>query len=277
MRESSPPEWTGGAMVRSVPVAAVHPGPYQPRGDAGAGMAELVASVREHGLLQPILVRPVGAGFELVAGERRWRAAQQAGLTAVPAVIRELSDREAAVLALVENLQRRELGFFDEAEAYRRLLEEFRLSQEQLAGQLGVSQPGVANKVRLLRLEPEVRLAVVAAGLGERHARALLRLGTAAERVEAVRAFAEGAMSAQRAEAWVERRVAGAARPARARRGQPGPAVQRCVEAVEAVVENLRRAGLSAAMTVDEDEEGWTLRLRVARDARERGAGRRRA
>lgn len=276
MRESSPPASTGGAVVRSVPVAAVHPGPYQPRGDAAEGVADLVASVREHGLLQPILVRPVGAGFELVAGERRWRAAQQAGLTAVPAVIRELSDREAAVLALVENLQRRELGFFDEAEAYRRVLDEFHLSQEQLAAQLGVSQPGVANKLRLLRLEAEVRLAIVAAGLGERHARAVLRLGTAEERLQAVRAFAAGAMSAQRAEAWVERRLVAAA-PAEPAPPGGAPPVQRCVEALEAVVRDLRRAGFAALMTVDEDEEGWTLRLRVARDARERGAGRRRA
>jgi ParB family chromosome partitioning protein len=265
----------GCPVVRALPISALVPGRYQPRGDGEDGVVELVQSVREHGVLQPVVVRPVNGGYELVAGERRWRAAELAGLTTVPAVVREMSDHEAAVLGLVENLQRKGLGFFEEAEAFRRLLDEFRISQEELARELGVSQPTVANKLRLLRLEPEVRRAVTGAGLSERHARALLRLGTAGERLEAAGVFASRNMTVQQAEAWVERRIVGrsGARTGRAAVREIGA----FLDAIESIARDMRRAGFGALTPVDEDEEGWTLRMRVVRGARERGAGRRRA
>jgi len=265
-------------MVRAVPVAAIRPSPYQPRRRIDAQqLEELAASIREHGVLQPILVRPLDSGFELVAGERRWRAAQAVGLGVIPAVVREMSAREAAVLALVENLQRADLEFFEEAEGYRQLLEEFRLSQDDLAAQLGRSQPAIANKLRLLKLEPAVREAISREMLAERHARVLLRLGAEKERLEAVEAFARGGLTVRQAEEWVERRVAasGTARKPRVRGVVRDLRIY--FNAVEEVARGLRQAGFPVLVTREEDEQGWTLRLRIERRAEHERAGRRRA
>ena len=266
---------TPTGVVRVIPVEAIAPGPYQPRQEPDACLAELTASIQEHGILQPLLVRPAAGRFEIVAGERRWRAAKAAGLATVPAVVREMSDRDAAVMALVENLQREGLSFFDEAEAYRRVLDEFRLSQEELAGQIGVSQSAVANKLRLLRLEAGVRSAISREMLSERHARALLQLDGEVERLEAVRAFAAGDLTVREAEAWVARRE-GVRAPQRRRRAAAGD-FQTYLQSVEQVASGLRRAGFAAQVTLSEDEEGWTVQLRVDRRGSERAAGRRRA
>jgi ParB family chromosome partitioning protein len=198
-------------------------------------------------------------GFlELVAGERRWRAAQAAGLTEVPAVVRELSERDAAVFALVENLQRVDLLFLEEAEGYRELIEEFRLSQEEVAAQVGKSQPTIANKLRLLRLEVSVRECIVREGLSERHARALLR-------IEGEEAFASGGLTVRESEEWVE---------ARRRDGEAGtgPAGRRSVRELssylkvfEDTARDLGRSGYPVDLASDEDEGGWTIRLRIGR------------
>lgn len=254
----------GRAIMRTLPVADVRPGRYQPRtGPSLDDLGSLIDSVRVHGLLEPILVRPVAGHFELVAGERRWRAACAAGLAEVPAVVRELSDRDAAVLALVENLQRADLQFFEEAEAFRSLVDEFRLSQQELAAQLGLSQPAVANKLRLLRLEPAVREAVLAAALGERHARALLALADEATRLQAVETFASRGWTARQAEEWAAGRTSDRG-PARPRR-RAAAAVPSHLSAFEQAVRDLERSGYPAELTAREDEGGWTLRVRVRR------------
>jgi len=134
----------------------------------------LVESVRRHGVLQPIVARPVGDGLEVVAGERRWRAAEAAGLASVPAVIRSLSDQEALELALVENLQREDLGPLERARAYRRLMSEFGITQEQVAQRVGKSQPSIANSLRLLQLPQQILTSLQAGRIAEGHARALL-------------------------------------------------------------------------------------------------------
>lgn len=139
-------------------------------------MEELEASIREQGILQPILVRPAADGYELVAGERRWKAARAAGLLSIPAVVRRLDDRGALEAALVENLQREDLNAIDRARAYRRLTEDFSLSQEAVARRVGRSQPAVANTLRLLMLPQEVQSALQAGRITEGHARALLAI-----------------------------------------------------------------------------------------------------
>jgi ParB family chromosome partitioning protein len=139
--------------------------------------ADLVESVRRHGVLQPILVRPVLDGFEVVAGDRRWRAAEAAGRATIPAVVRPLADREALELALVENLQREDLRPLDRARAYRKLIDDFGMTQEQVAERVGKSQPSVANSVRLLQLPPQVQASLEAGRITEGHARALLTAG----------------------------------------------------------------------------------------------------
>lgn len=172
----------GGPGLVNLPVGAIRPNPYQPRRFvADERFQELVASVREHGILQPVVVSEVREGeqtvYRLVAGERRWRAAVEAGLTTIPAVVREATPAEGLVMALVENLQRADLNPLEEAEAFRELIDRFGLSQEEVARRVGRSRSAVANTLRLLEAAPEVRAALAAGEITEGHARALLGLG----------------------------------------------------------------------------------------------------
>ncbi|GAB4237511.1 MAG: ParB/RepB/Spo0J family partition protein ParB [Deltaproteobacteria bacterium] len=159
----------------SIPVEKVRAGSLQPRRTfAPEALEELVASIREKGILQPVLVRPTADGYELVAGERRFRAAEAAGLSTIPAVVRRLSDREALEAALVENVQRADLNPVELAEGYQRLARDFSLSQEQIAERVGKDRATVSNTVRLLRLPSPVRQAVADGRISAGHARALL-------------------------------------------------------------------------------------------------------
>jgi ParB family chromosome partitioning protein len=163
--------------AEEVPAGAIRANPFQPRKNFDEDkMRELVDSVREHGILQPLIVRRDGDGYELVVGERRLRAARLAGLERVPVVIRPYGAREMMEIALIENLQREDLNPMEEAEAYQRLLEEFGYTQEQLAKRLGKSRPAVTNTLRLLTLNAEVRREVAAGHMSEGHARAILAL-----------------------------------------------------------------------------------------------------
>jgi ParB family chromosome partitioning protein len=166
-----------GRAVLHLPLEALERSARQPRKRFDeAKLQELAASIREHGVVEPILVRRDGARYRIVAGERRWRAAQRAGLREIPAVVREATDREAFLLALVENLQRADLDAVEEAEAFEVLVKEHGLTQEQVAAQVGKERSTVANALRLLRLPPEVRDSVREGQLEMGHARALLAL-----------------------------------------------------------------------------------------------------
>jgi ParB family transcriptional regulator, chromosome partitioning protein len=163
--------------LRSVPLGDVVPNPHQPRTEFDEErLQELAASIREHGVVQPILVRPIGDRFELVAGERRWRAAQIAGLDSVPAMVRALNDRQSLELALVENLQREDLNAIEEARAFRELMALLGATQEQVAERLGLSRPAIANALRLLSLCDEVQAMVAQGEVSAGHARALVGL-----------------------------------------------------------------------------------------------------
>jgi ParB family chromosome partitioning protein len=168
-------EESRGDEIRQIPVSAIQPNPYQPRRDFDEeGLQELAGSISEKGVLQPITVRDMDQGFQLVAGERRWRAAQIAGLREIPALIRELSDREVMEIALIENLQREDLNPIEEAEAYQVLMREFELTQEQVAKAVGKGRPTIANRLRLLRLPEIVRRWVSGGELSPGHAKVLL-------------------------------------------------------------------------------------------------------
>lgn len=180
------PEETRAALAaeaRFLSVAEVRPNPYQPRQRVEEDLSELAASIREKGVLQPIIVRRRRDGFELVMGERRLRAAQQAGLETIPAVVRDVSDGEMLELALVENVQRTNLNPVDEALAYKRLADEFGLSQEDIARKVGRDRSTVANALRLLALPFKCRDALAARQISAGHARALLQLASRREQV----------------------------------------------------------------------------------------------
>jgi ParB family chromosome partitioning protein len=163
------------AGLRDIPVAAIRPNPYQPRDnfdeEALGGLAD---SIREVGVLQPVLVRPAGEGYELIAGERRWRAARRVGLQTIPALVKDSEDGAALEQALVENLQREGLNPLEEAAAYQQLIEDFGLSHEQVAARVGRSRAAVSNTLRLFQLPPSIQRAVREGQLTMGHARALL-------------------------------------------------------------------------------------------------------
>lgn len=166
-----------GVSMRDIPVADIRPNPNQPRQQFDEeALAELVHSLREVGLLQPIVVRPTAHGYEIVAGERRWQAAQEAGWATIPSVVRETADVDLLRDALLENLHRVQLNPLEEAAAYQQLLSDFGVTHEELADRLGRSRPHLSNTLRLLKLPPTVARRVAAGVLSAGHARALLSL-----------------------------------------------------------------------------------------------------
>lgn len=163
--------------VMEIPIEDIVPNPYQPRRVfSQAALEELSNSIKSYGILQPITVREIDGKYELVAGERRFRAAKMANLEAVPAIINNMNDESSAVLALLENLQREDLNFIEEAMGYENLIKEHSFTQQQLAEKLGKNQSTIANKLRILRLPTEIKIKLVENDLTERHARALLKL-----------------------------------------------------------------------------------------------------
>ncbi len=201
----------GGAVTLSI--AEIEPNRGQPRKHFDeAALAQLADSIRENGVLQPLLVRPIPAGgYQLVAGERRWRAARMAGLVEVPVVVRELTDEQVMAAALIENLQREDLNPVEEAQGYRTLMERFSLTQDEVARRMGKSRPAVANSLRLLAL-PENVLGMVRDGkLSQAHARTLLSLPDAPAIAEAAQEIARKGLSVREVERMVKRKAREAA------------------------------------------------------------------
>jgi len=188
-----------------LPERAIKPNPAQPRKlFAEEALQELSQSIRIHGILQPLSVRRVGVSYELIAGERRLRAARLAGLTEIPCIVMHMDDRESGLTALVENLQRQDLDFIEEARGISFLIQKWAMSQEQVARTIGKSQSAVANKLRLLRHSPQVLEAIRAGGLTERHARALLKLNSEQEKIAAIGVIVDMKMGVARAERYIE-------------------------------------------------------------------------
>ena len=198
-------EPTGG--LRQIPVTAITPNPMQPRTALDPeALAELAASIGEHGLLQPLVVARQGPErYQLIAGERRWQAARLAGLETVPVVIKEATPQQLLELALVENIQRADLNPLEEAAAYRQLVDEFGLTQEQVAARVGKSRVAVTNTLRLLKLPPQVQQALADGTIREGHARALLALPTPEAQVAALKTVVNQALSVRQTEELVRR------------------------------------------------------------------------
>jgi ParB family chromosome partitioning protein len=191
---------TDTALLR-IPVDRVRPNPFQPRQQFDdTELEELASSIRANGLLQPIVVRAKGAEYELVAGERRLRAAQRAGLQEIPAIVRQVGDHEALELALIENLQRSDLNPIEEARAYERLRDEFGLTQEQIAARVGKHRSTIANALRLLRLPQDLQDELAAGRLTAGHARALLSVDSPEEQRRLAREFLRTGASVRDAE-----------------------------------------------------------------------------
>jgi ParB family chromosome partitioning protein len=204
-------ESLGGLKFEELPTSAIRPNTRQPRRSfPEAGIQELAASIREVGILQPLVVRSTESGFELIAGERRLRAAKEAGLDRVPVLIRQAGENESMELALVENLQREDLNPLETAAAYQALMEGFGLSKEQLANRLGKSRATVTNTLRLAHLPERIRVLLEEGKLTEGHARALLGLETEEQMVDLAQRIQEERLSVRRTEELVREYLSGA-------------------------------------------------------------------
>lgn len=188
-----------------LPARSIRPNPAQPRRIfREEALEELAESIRRHGILQPLSVRRIDTGYELIAGERRLRAGQLAGLSEIPCIVMNMDDKESGAAALVENLQRQDLDFVEEARGISSLMSRYSLSQEQAARLLGKSQSAVANKLRLLRHSEQVLRALREYDLTERHARALLKLPQEHQKLQAIAVIHRQNMSVARAEQYIE-------------------------------------------------------------------------
>ena len=184
------------SQVLNIPIEDIIPNRFQPRLNFDdSALNELASSIKEHGIIQPLVVRRIGEKFEIIAGERRYKAAKLAGLTSVPAVVTEMSDEKSAQAAIVENVQRRDLSAIEEAKSYENLLEKGYLTQEKLAKKMGLSQSAISNKLRLLSLSDEVQKALMENKISERHARSLLQLKDPAEQNEWLKKILEERMT----------------------------------------------------------------------------------
>jgi len=247
---------TFAAGVETVDVDLVVSNPHQPRAFFDPeSLAELADSVREHGVIQPLLVtriQPEGGGpavYQLIAGERRLQAARMAGLSRVPVVVKEATSSEVLELALVENLQRADLNPLEEAQAFRRLADEFGLTQEAIAARVGRSRTAVANALRLLALDDDLKASLVRGEMSEGHARALLGLSDVAQRRQAWRRVVQDGLSVRETEALVRRWPAAARRKGPPRRPDP--------EAAD--VEERLRAALGTRVSLRRGRRGGRL------------------
>jgi ParB family transcriptional regulator, chromosome partitioning protein len=256
--EPEPGGAPGPAGSPEVPIDRLEPNPFQPRSALDPSrLAELAASIRESGIVQPILVRRVGDRYQIIAGERRWRAAQQLGLGTVPVTLRVVADDRLLELALVENIQRQELTPLEEAQAFQRLQAEFRLTQEEVARRVGRERSTIANALRLLRLPGEVRELVGTGGLDAGHARALLALERAEDQVALGREAARKGLSVRE----VERQVARLrARPTKTR-------VHSRRDANTRAAEERLRAALGTRIEIRRQGKGGALRIQFTSEA----------
>ena len=255
--------------VQYIPLGRIRPNPQQPRRSFDEeGLAELAASIRSCGILQPLTVRRAGEGYELVAGERRLRAARIAGLREVPCLVAQVGEEDSALLALMENLQRRDLDCWEEAQAIARLISRYGLSQEEAARRLGRAQPTVANKLRLLRLPEDVRALLRENGLTERHARALLRLQDPEVQRRAAGDMVRRGMNVAQAEADVEKLLQSAqVTPPRGRSTYIIKDVRLFLNSVDRGLHLMRQAGVDAGWNRQDTDREILLTIRIPKRA----------
>lgn len=254
------------ATVREIPLDRIRANPFQPRRQfEDSDLKELAESIEGYGLLQPILVRPKSnSWYELIAGERRVRAFRLLKRTTIPALVRELDDEDMGLLALLENLQRQDLSFWEEAEGYARLLSEFNLTQEELAQRLGKSQSTIANKLRLLRLPDSIRHNISREIFSERHARALLRLGSEEMQEQAVKKIVGESLTVQATERLISRML-GESKPEKkkARFIRVYKDIRLFINSVRRAAAELKEAGLKVSVKEQETENNWEIQIVV--------------
>jgi len=256
--------------IRNVSMERVQNNPYQPRVIfEEEKIKELAQSIKTYGLLQPIILTPEKDGYYIVAGERRFLACEMLGWSEIPAIVRDYQGSSLAAVALIENLQRENLNFMEEAHGYKRLMEEFNLTQEVLAQRLGKSQSTIANKLRLLKLPLEVKDILRKGNLTERHARALLKLETAEKQLEVVEIILELDLNVKEAEELIQKICQDGVKSPK------NTATQRKViikdlriflNTIRQALGIIRKAGIKPSVEEIEQEKFWEIRIRLPKD-----------
>lgn len=261
-----------GDQVISIPLEEIEVNPYQPRRQFDeAKLQELADSITQMGVIQPIIVRRLGNVFELIAGERRWRAAKIAKLQTIPAIVKEYTDREVAQAALIENLQREDLNPLEEAVAFQQLIAEFDIRQEELALRLGKSQSTIANKIRLLGLALPVRNLLAASKLNERQARALLRVKDEAMQLQLAELAISQGLNVKQSEEIIEQHLSGAsAEEVAATARKPlrkfvPKDVRIFLNTIRDATRLMKEAGIKADVSEEEEGEWLTVTVRIAK------------
>ena len=262
----------GRMQVRVIDANQVLPNPYQPRRVFDAlAMQELADSIKQHGVMQPISVRRMGSYYELIAGERRLRASKMAGYATIPAIVFEQNDQESALIALVENIQRQDLNYFEEADGYRNLMDDHGLTQEEIAKIVGKSQSAVANKLRLLKLSPEIRQVLIEQHLTERHARLLLRISEP-ERWQYLRKIVSDGLNVAQSERLVEEGMGGSEIPLpQTRKRNERKTNMRgyfkdlrlFTNTVKKAVDMMKTSGMVVDMEEEKREDYYEVRIRI--------------
>lgn len=262
-------------QVLRIPLYKIMPNPYQPRKEfESEALAELADSIRQYGVLQPLLVAPGPEGnYILIAGERRLRASTMAGLEAVPVIISEYTTQQIAEIAMIENLQRKDLHYLEEAEGYEQLLRTFNLTQESMAARVGKKQSTIANKLRLLRLPESIRQQLHDSELTERHARALLKLPEKKQQQEVLNKIRHEHLTVRAAEMLVEKILKGAGKqPVRKPRVVIVNDVRIYLNSIKEIMKTVQTSGIPSSMeqVIDGDDVVVTLRIKNAKNVSRR-------
>lgn len=251
--------------VVKVPIDTIFPNPYQPRKNFDdAALEDLSASIAQYGVLQPLLVSPAEDGrYMLIAGERRLRASKMAKLAEVPVIISEYTSQQIAEIALIENLQREDLHYLEEAEGYEKLMNQFHITQEAMAARVGKKQSTIANKLRLLRLSAPVRKVLMDAELSERHARALLKLPDDEKRLKVLETIVAKNFSVRQTEEYINKLLDGKSEEKRKRMVIVND-VRIYLNSIKQVVDAVKTAGIPVAMeqTLEGDEVIISVRIK---------------
>ena len=256
--------------VHQINVNDIIPNPFQPRKIFNHdSLQELSASIQEYGVIQPLIVRITANGYELVAGERRLRASKLAGKYQVPVIIKEFTDKEVAELAMIENLQREDLHFLEEAEGFQHLINSFGFTQEELAKRMGKNQSTIANKLRLLKLTPEVRAVVAAEKLTERHARSLLKIDEPRLQMEVLDIIREKGLNVRETEELIEEFLEDIAKQIE-EKNTPKRTIVKVIRDVRIfintinnVVGEMKKVGLKIKVKQEQDEEYIYINMRI--------------
>lgn len=266
-KSSQKPKSAGNILM--IPEREIMPNPTQPRRHFDRQeLANLAQSIRANGILQPVTVRSIPGGYELIAGERRLRAARLAGLTHIPSILINADDKKTAVFSLLENLQRQDLSFFEEADAIQKLMGVYGLSQEETARKLGMAQSTISNKLRLLRLPEKIRRSLEREQLTERHARTLLRLEAEPQMEEALTRIIEEKLNVAQSEKLVDQLLQ-RSEPSKKHNRAPIKLfkdVRLFVNTLNHAVDTMKRAGISAASSQNETDEYIEYIVRIPKN-----------